>query len=105
MAPDDQPPGAPLVAAWDVISIGCQDWLNGDGPLRLRVLHVRHDANHPNIEWIHLLGYRLHGEAEGQMMMVTVRASALRGPGAVTRRDDRPADPGPPDAESHHSGA
>ena len=79
-------PGAPpLVQPWDVIEIGASDYLNGDGVLRLRVIHVRAGTDHPNIEWIHLLGTRLHGDKDGQMMMVTVRAAGLRRPGAVIR--------------------
>ncbi|MFY1633440.1 hypothetical protein ACN27F_09195 [Solwaraspora sp. WMMB335] len=80
-----EPGKSPLVQPWDTIEIGAADYLNGDGVLRLRVIHVRAEAAHPNIEWIHLLGTRLHGNRDGQMMMVTVRTSALRRPGAVTR--------------------
>ncbi|MFY1695300.1 hypothetical protein [Solwaraspora sp. WMMA2101] len=80
-----EPQIPPLVQPWDIIEIGAADYLNGDGMLRLRVIHVRAEADHPRIEWIHLLGNRLHGDREGQMMMVTVRASALRRPGAVSR--------------------
>lgn len=85
-----EPHTPPLVQPWDVIEVGATDYLNGDGVLRMRVIHVRAEAAHPNIEWIHLLGTRLHGDREGQMMMVTVRASALRRPGAVIRRSERP---------------
>ncbi|WP_326555031.1 hypothetical protein [Micromonospora sp. NBC_01813] len=80
-----EPQTPPLVQAWDIIEIGVSDYLNGDGVLRMRVIHVRAEAAHPNIEWINLLGTRLHGRREGQMMMVMVRAAALRRPGAVTR--------------------
>ncbi|MDG4769584.1 hypothetical protein [Solwaraspora sp. WMMD792] len=81
---------SPLVQPWDIIEIGASDYLNGDGPLRLRVIHVRADAAHPNIEWIHLLGTRLHGSRDGQMMMVMVRAAALHRPGAVIRPGPAP---------------
>ncbi|MFV2085997.1 hypothetical protein [Micromonospora sp. LOL_021] len=84
---------SPLVQPWDVIEIGGSDYLNGDGALRLRVIHVRAEAAYPNIEWIHLLGIRLHGNRDGQMMMVMVRAAALRRPGAVSRPATRSVDP------------
>jgi hypothetical protein len=80
-----EPQEPPLVQPWDIIEIGASDYLNGDGVLRLRVIHVRAEVAHSNIEWINLLGIRLHGCREGQMMMVMVRAAALRRSGAVTR--------------------
>ncbi|WFE23655.1 hypothetical protein O7621_10490 [Solwaraspora sp. WMMD937] len=75
----------PLVRVGDTVSLNTGDYCYGLGRLVLRVTRVDDGAQHPGIEWVHLVGVEVVGGEDQRFRSIVVRADALRRPGAVTR--------------------
>ncbi|MDG4763286.1 hypothetical protein O7632_04050 [Solwaraspora sp. WMMD406] len=79
----------PLIKVGDVVRLRAEDWAFGNGPVAVRVAHLRHGHDVPQVSMIAVMGTFVAGPRAGQMTLLSVYKHALRRPGVV-ERDGRP---------------
>ncbi|WFE25420.1 hypothetical protein O7623_18725 [Solwaraspora sp. WMMD791] len=82
-------PSEPLIKVGDVLRLRAEDWAFGNGPVAMRISHLRHGHDVPQVTMIAVMGTFVAGPRTGQMMLLSVFKHALRRPGVV-ERDGRP---------------
>lgn len=82
-------PSEPLIKIGDVLRLRADDWAFGNGPVAVRVSHLRHGHDIPHVTMIAIMGTFVAGPRVGQMMLLSVYKHALRRPGVV-ERDGQP---------------